>query len=106
MFIDGFEKTALAARKRDVALTAAALAGFGALAGHSAHAAKKLIHARQGKDYTPKSFIDRHPHLTGALSLGYAPAISAAAHQQELDDANPKVRKVRKEHPLMLGKSK
>ena len=76
------------------------LGGVGALAGASLTGQKKVIHARQGKDYTPESFIENHPVAAGAMSLGMAPALSQAYSQQELDRENPKVRQAFKEHPL------
>lgn len=106
MFIDGFEKTALSIRAKELALlggAAATIGGLGALQGHQIHVLKKLIHARQGKEYKPKSFIDKHPKLTGAATLGIAPAVSASLHQMRLDRENKKVRKVHSEHPVVLG---
>jgi hypothetical protein len=111
MFTLGFDKTAgvkehMAQHGKKYlagAGLAALIGGEGAMIGHQAHIGKKLIHARQGKDYKEKSFIDKHPKTTGALTLGLAPAISLGAHQMRLDRENPKVRKVYSEHPLMLG---
>jgi hypothetical protein len=105
MFTSGFNKIAKVDKKHLAAAGAAAayLGGVGALSGHAAHVQKKLIHARAGKDYKEKSFIDKHPYLTGAASLGIAPALSAAKHQHDLDMDNAKVREVKKKHPFMTG---
>jgi len=100
-FWSGFEKRAADGEKVLAGLAVlGGLGGLGALGGHMAHVSKKVMHAREGKDYHPKSFIERHPKATGAATLGYAPAISAFSTQRELDRENPKVRKVQKEHPL------
>ncbi len=96
-FRNGFEKVANAG----VLVTLALLGGLGALSGHESHVGKKIIHARQGKDYNPESFIDKNPKMTGALSLGLLPLFSAVAHQRELDRENKKVRDVQKEHPFV-----
>ena len=100
----GFEKRAL---DGEAVLAGLAMldsaAGFGALAGHGTHVQKKLMHAREGKDYKPKSFIDNNPKLTGAASLGLAPAYSALFAQKKLDRDNPKTRKVMDEHPFMTA---
>lgn len=94
----GFEKQAQEGAL--LAAHAAGIAGLGALSGHISHVRKKVIHAREGKKYEEKSFIDKHPKLTGALSLGLAPAISTEMHQRKLDRNNPHVRKVMDEHPF------
>lgn len=100
-FRNGFEKTAIDGASVLAGLgVLGALGGLGALAGAGLTGQKKVIHARQGKDYTPESFIERHPVATGALSLGMAPALSQAYSQMELDRENPKVRQAFKEHPL------
>jgi hypothetical protein len=96
-FRDGFEKVA---NLETIGLLAA-LGGLGALGGHEMHVAKKIIHARQGKDYKPETFVDEHPLLTGAASLGLVPAFSAMMHQRELDRDNKKVRDAQKEHPFV-----
>jgi hypothetical protein len=106
MFKNGFEKIALSDTARKalaVGGIGAYVGGVGALSGHVSHVHKKIIHARAGKEYKEKSFIDKHPKLTGALSLGLAPAASAALHQKELDLKNSKVRKVLKDHPFVAG---
>ncbi len=101
-FRNGFEKVALSGGEVAAGLgVLGLLGGMGALIGHESVVGKKLIHARQGSDYKPESFIDRHPYLTGAASLGLAPAFSTLATQAELDRENPRVRAVLKEHPIM-----
>ena len=105
MFTKGFNKIA-SEKAKAIAAAAGLLAGgmgVGALTGHQMHVHKKIMNARAGKDYKEKSFIDKHPKTTGALSLGLAPSLSAAVHQRELDMANPKVRKVMKDHPFVTG---
>jgi hypothetical protein len=101
-FWNGFEKQASKAEAAALAAAAAAyFGGTGALIGHASHVGKKMDYARHGKDYKEKSFIDKHPKLTGALSLGLAPALSHGAHRKKLDLDNPKVRKVMAEHPFI-----
>ena len=78
-------------------------AGLGATSGYLADVKNKVVAARQGENYKPESFIQRHPMLTGALSLGIAPAMSAQTYQQELDADNSKVRRVMKDHPIIRG---
>lgn len=103
-FWTGFEKQAISREALAVGGGMAAyLGGLGALVGHGSHVQKKLMHARQGKEYKPSSFIDKHPKTTGALSLGLAPAISANLHQRKLDRDNPKVREVMNKHPFMTS---
>ena len=97
-FWNGFEKRAVDGDK--VLAGLAILGGLGALTGHLSHVGKKVMHAREGKEYHPESFIEKNPKATGAATLGYAPAMSAFMTQRELDRENPKVRKVQKEHPL------
>jgi hypothetical protein len=102
----GFEKKALDARTANLLTAGAGLAtllGTGALSGHAMHVQKKMQHARAGQDYEPKSFIEKHPKLTGAASLGLAPAFSAMYSQKKLDRDNPKTRKVMDEHPFMTA---
>lgn len=102
-FRNGFEKSA-AIDGTDILAAGgllAGLAGLGAMVGHEAHVGKKIVNARQGKEYKPESFIERNPKLTGALSLGLAPAISLAVTQADIDRENPMVRRVVKEHPLV-----
>ena len=111
MFVAGFAKVAMSHAAHKAAVIgggAAILGGLGALTGHDAHVAKKILHARHGKDYKEKTFVDRHPKMTGALSLGLLPAISAATHahklQREADSKNPKVQKVIQEHPVTAAR--
>lgn len=105
MFSKGFHKTADLSAHAALPIAAAvgALAGLGALAGHQTHVLKKVMYARQGEDYKPESFIDKHPKTTGALSLGWAPMISAGAHQKNLDKKNKKVQQVLDEHAVTAG---
>lgn len=102
MFTVGFEKTAKI-NTNGLPAGVAAGAALGALVGHAAHVQKKLMHARQGKDYKEKTFIDKHPYLTGAATFGLAPAVSTQLKQRELDRDNAKVRSVMKAHPLMTS---
>jgi hypothetical protein len=75
-------------------------AAAGAASGHLSHVGGKIDKARQGKDHEAKTFIEKHPKLTGAASLGLAPALSRLSTRAEDDDDNEKVRQVRKDHPV------
>lgn len=111
MFSLGFEKISASfydykketpkfkTNKRGIAALGALGIVAGAIEGHKAHAGKHLIYARSGKDYKEKSFIDKHPLVTGAMSLGIAPHASKHQHQLKLDDASQKVQKVLDKYP-------
>lgn len=100
-FWTGFEKQA--DKRQAIAGTAGLIAGLlgaGALVGHLNNVSDKVDAARRGMDHKEKSFIQKNPKLTGALSLGLAPAISSAVTRRERDLDSGKVRDVLKKHPF------
>jgi hypothetical protein len=102
-FWAGFEKQAQATDEGMARAIGglASLIGGGALVGHSVHVSKKMDSARHGKKYEAKSFIERHPKLTGALTGGAAPLLSGAVSKYKNDKDNEGVKQVTKEHPLV-----
>lgn len=99
---EGFEKKAMKADSILAGLgVGAGLAGLGALSGHISHVGDKLDAARRGKDHKEETFIQKHPKLTGAMSLGLAPALSSVYTKKERDAESEKARGVMKAHPVV-----
>lgn len=100
----GFEKVA---GKEEVFAGLAALGLLGAMGagfGHLSHVQDKLDAAKHGDNDTYKGeegFIERNPRLSGALSLGLAPAISAGIKRQVRNMGNPDTLGVIKKHPIV-----
>lgn len=86
--------TASAANKLDVTdgrkltskfLVTTGVGGAGAVSGKKADEDNKMMHARVGKSFKPQNLIEKHPLLTGALSVGIAPHLMSEYRQSKLD---------------------
>ncbi len=60
----------------------------GMISGKKADEDNKMMHSRMGQNFKPKNFIERHPLLTGALSVGIAPHLMSEYRQSRLDKEN------------------
>lgn len=73
------------------ALITSGVGGAGIVSGKKADEDNKMMHARMGQEFKPENFIERHPFITGALSVGIAPHLMSEYTQYKLDKVNPKL---------------